>query len=96
VSQKEVRRVVFGASLHAISKKGPIAGGLASKTTTRWATVRVLSILLPRQLGVGVRSGVAHAVRFYIVSASPYHAIVLSSCRSPHRAPLSIVSSVGV
>jgi len=85
---QEIRRVFFGASLHAISKKDgglrPIAIGLTlrrltSKIANRWATERVLPILGPRQLGVGVRGGaeaVVHAVRSYVSSASPYHAIV--------------------
>jgi len=63
---QEVRLVFFVASLQAISKKDgglkPIAVGLilrrlASKIANRWATERVLPILGPRKLVVGVRGG---------------------------------------
>jgi len=85
---QEVRLVFFGASLHAISKKDgglkPIAVGLtlrrlASKIGNRLATERVLLILGPRQLGVGVRGGAeagVHAVHSLVASGFPYHAIV--------------------
>jgi len=84
----QVRHIFLGASLHAISKQGgrlrPIAVGLtlrrlSSKVANRWATERMVPLLAPRQLGVGVRGGaeaIVHAARSYISSASPYHAIV--------------------
>jgi len=59
----QVRHIFFRASLHATGKKDgglyPIAVGLtlhrlASKIANRWATERMVPLLAPRQLGVGV------------------------------------------
>jgi len=62
----------------------PIAVGLTlrrltSKVSNRWVSERLLPVLTPRQLGVGVRGRaerIVHAARTYLASSSPWHALV--------------------
>ena len=77
------RSCFFGATLHAFNKKGggirPIAVGLTlrrlvAKVACARATESCSAVLMPRQLGVGVKGGaeaLAHAARRYLASMEP-------------------------